>query len=355
MRDDREPPAESGSGPLRRVVLRLLPSPPASSSSDEATIWVQDAPPLLEVVDDLGEPRVADLDALLRDVDGLRTSMRRDLGLAATAAAAGERDMAAWLVTQDDELHAFESRALSRLEALSSESADAVMSPAPSRRLLAAAPFAAAVALVFAFVTGVSTPTSPGTPLSPRVNNAAAFASYEQFTQLALEGASVGQISAAAERFHDELAPLVAAPVTDPAAVSHMIWLLQSERAVLIAGGASARELTHVLREADRLVARLRASLAKAGVVAPGLPPAMRPSAEPSRQPARSTAKPAKSSAKPAPASPTPSASPTPKPSPTATPKPTQTSSPQPSSSPSPSSGPTDPTGPLPKAPVARR
>ena len=354
--DERGGPEPSA---LRRAVLRLLPTP-VDTTPDEP-LWVRDAPPLLEVIDGLGEPRIADLDALLRDVDDLRGALRRDLSLAATAADAGESELAAWLVTQDDGLRAFEARALGHLDALAQAGDDLLgdeVTPAarPRRRMLTPAPFAAAAALVFAFVIGVGTPSNTLDPSTPATDNAAALASYDAFSQLALEGGSVSQISAAAQEFHDELAPLVSAPGTDPAVVSQMIRLLQSERAMLIAGGTSTHELTQVLREADRLVARLRANLNQAGLLVPV--PEQKPRSEPSpakerpRSSARST--PAASttpSPKPTAASPKPSASPT-----AASPKPTASpTSPAPSPtapSPRPSGEPTPtPPGPLPKAP----
>ncbi len=352
-------PSGTEPGALRRAVLRLLPTP--TDTTPDEPLWVCDAPPLLEVIDGLGEPRIADLDALLRDVDDLRGSLRRDLSLAATAAEAGEGELAAWLVTQDDGLRAFEARALGHLDALAIADDDVLRDdvlPAsrPRRRMLTPAPFAAAAALVFAFAIGVGTPSNTLDPSTPATDNAAALASYEAFSQLALEGGSVSQISAAAQEFHDELAPLVARPGTDPAVVSQMIRLLQSERAMLIAGGTSTQALTQVLREADRLVARLRANLNQAGLLVPV--PEQKPRSEPS--PAKERPR---SSTRPTPAasstpSPKPTTSPKPSASPSASPKPTATpTSPAPSptaSPPRPSSEPTPtPTapGPLPKAP----
>ncbi len=366
---DERPAA--GPGALRRAVLRVLPTP-VDVVPDEQ-LRVQDARPLLQVIDDLPEPRIADLEALLRDVDRLRSTLRQDLSLAATALEAEEPALAAWLLSGQDDVRGFEQSALAHLDALAERDAAAAVQvaaaaaptdarPAASavrhRRFLSAAPFAAAAAVVFAFVAGVATPTVTERPTATRVDNAA-LASYQEFTQLALQGGTLSEISAAAERFHDDLAPLVASPQTDPAAVTHAIWLLQSERAVLIAGGDSSRELTSVLREADRLVARLRAGLSRArlAVPVPGLVPVEgrqeRDKPAPSRQP--SSAKPtpaAKPSPTPKPTS-TPAASTAPKPS--ATPTPTAQPSAQPSTEPTPkptgSAQPTAPPTVLPKAP----
>ncbi len=357
----------TGPGALRRAVLRVLPTP-VDVTPDEQ-LWVRDAPPLREVIDALPEPRIADLEALLRDVDRLRSTLRQDLTLAATALDADEPALAAWLLAGQEDLRAFEQSALGHLDAL----ADGAPAPAHvgeevepvvelpvaagarrHRRYLSAAPFAAAAAVVFAFVAGVASPPVADRGADQRIDNAA-LASYEEFTQLALAGGSVSEISAAAERFHDDLAPLVDSPLTDPAAVTHAIWLLQSERAVLIAGGDSSSALSGVLREADRLVARLKAGLsrARARVAVPvkGLLPdedrQERDKAAASRK--QSSPKPtaARQSAAPKP-SPTPTATAAPKPSPSPT---SASSSPQPTPKPSDSGEPTAPPSVLPKAP----
>ncbi|MEO6203834.1 MAG: hypothetical protein ABIO67_00385 [Mycobacteriales bacterium] len=331
-------------GTTRRAVLRSVPTPVDMTPDTE--VWVYDAPPLLDVIDALPEPRIADLDALLRDVDQLRASLRRDLTLAATAAEAGETELARWLVSQDQSLRAFESSALGRLDHLADQEQvdqQAAAGTQRSRRMLTAAPFAAAAAFIFAFVGGVVPTSAPEPTTNPRTTNVA-LASYEAFTQLALQGGSASDITAAAERFHDDLGPLVDSPLTDPAAVNHAILLLQSERAVLLAGGDSSRELTQVLREADRLVARLRAGLSRRPlpvvVAEPIIPQPER------REPERKPSSPKPSTA----AKPSPSASPrpSPKPSPTATPSP-KASEPSPDATQGPGTSPTD--GPLPKSP----
>ena len=362
----------TGPGALRRAVLRVLPTP-VDVVPDEQ-LWVQDAPPLHEVIDDLPEPRIADLEALLRDVDRLRATLRQDLSLAATALDADEPALAAWLLNGQDDLPAFERSALGHLDALADRDVAAGEAPPEvepdvplplaagagrHRRFLSAAPFAAAAAVVFAFVAGVASPPTVERTVDPRIDNAA-LASYEEFTQLALEGGSVSEISAAAERFHDDLAPLVASPLTDPAAVTHAIWLLQSERALLIAGGDSSRELSGVLREADRLVARLQAGLSRAraraavpvGELLPAEDRQERDKPAPSKQQSSPRPAPAKQSAAPKP-SPTPTATAAPKPSPT--PAPTSQPSPSPTGQPTPkptdSGEPTAPPTVLPKAP----
>ncbi len=335
---------EHSSGTTRRAVLRSVPTP--VDVTPDVEVWVYDAPPLLEVIDDLPEPRIADLDALLRDVDQLRASLRRDLTLAATAADAGETELAAWLLFQDERVRAFQTGALGRLEDLAEhEQAEqaAALGGRRSRRMLTAAPFAAVAAFVFAFVGGV-VPSGPQPVASPRTTNVA-LESYEAFTQLALAGGSASAITAAAEKFHDDLAPLVDSPLTDPAAVNHAILLLQSERAVLLAGGGgSSRELTQILREADRLVARLKAGLARRPlpivIADPIIPAPERDRHEPERK--ASSPKPS-SAAKPGP---TASARPSPKPTSSPSPKASEPAS-QPSQGPG--TSPTD--GPLPKAP----
>ena len=324
---------EAGQGRSpRRAGLRPLPTP------TDVEIVIADQAPLIEVVDELPEPRIAELDALLREVDNLRATMRRDLTLAATAAEAGADELAGWLLlSEDGEVRAFEQRALSHLHALEAaddddESVAPALIPAPRRvaRMLPAAPLVAAAAALVGFLTGAIPGTGGPALTSPKTSNAAQ--SYAQLTQLAANGASPSRISAAAEKFHSDLEPLVAAAGSDPEAAQKAIALLQSERAV-IAGEADSAALRAVLAQADLLVRKLRAKLPRTTVVV-AAGPATSSGTKSSAAP-KST-----SSAK---ASPSPSPKPSPKPSPSASPKA--------SSSPAPSSSPSD-SGPFPGAPV---
>lgn len=109
-----EHPAALGRG---RTVPRALPTP------SHVELVVQDAPPLRDIADDLPEPRIPGLDALLREVDALRSTMRRDLSLAATAAENGADDLAGWLLLgEGGQVRAFEDRALAHLSALDAKS-----------------------------------------------------------------------------------------------------------------------------------------------------------------------------------------------------------------------------------------
>jgi hypothetical protein len=315
--------------PTRRAGLRPLPTP------TDVEIVVADQAPLLEVIDELPEPRIAELDALLREVDNLRATMRRDLTLAATAAEAGADDLAGWLLlSEDGEVRAFEQRALAHLSALEAADTEPVapaLIPAPRRftRMLPAAPLVAAAAALVGFLTGAIPGTGGPALTSPKTSNAAQ--SYAHLTELAANGASPSRISAAAQKFHSDLAPLVAAAGSDPEAAQKAIALLQSERAV-IAGEADSPALRAVLAQADLLVRKLRAKLPRTTVVVP---------AGPATSSTKSGASPKSSSS--TKASPSPSPKPSSKPSPSASPKA--------SSSPSPSSSPSD-SGPFPGAPV---
>jgi hypothetical protein len=327
---------QAAQGPTsRRAGLRALPTP------TDIEIYVDDAPPLLEVIDELPEPRIADLDALLREVDNLRTSMRRDLSLAATAAEAGDQELAGWLLLgEGGEVRAFEERALAHLSALESatETVDALSIPRRRQpRLLAAAPLVAAAAAVVGVLTGVVPGVSGPVATSPHTTNSA-MQSYAHLTQLASDGASASQISAAATKFHAALGPIVASAGSNPEAAEKAIALLQSEQAV-IAGEADSPDLRAVLAQADALVRRLQATLPKKWVrplvIAPPIAPAesshhdnasARPSSSPSAKP-----------------SPSPTPSPTPSETPSPKPSPSQQSA-KPSSSPSNQ-------GPIPHAP----
>jgi hypothetical protein len=327
----------AGQGPAsRRAGLRALPTP------TDVEIYVDDAPPLLEIIDELPEPRIADLDALLREVDTLRSTMRRDLSLAATAAEAGESDLAGWLLLgEGGEVRAFEERALAHLGALEKLSQPTTVLPEevlPAKRrvprMLPAAPLVAAAAAVIGFLTG-AVPTGGLGVSTPKTTNTA-MQSYAQLTQLASDGASPSRISAAAKEFHEALAPLVASAGNNPAAAEKAIALLQSERAV-IAGEADSPALRAVLAQADALVRKLQATLPRKTVRPPVVIAPAPPADEPKRQ--TSSAKPSAS------AKPSPSASAGEKPSPSASPKasPSQSSA-RPSSSPSEQ-------GPIPDAP----
>lgn len=331
--DDRQ----AGQGQSsRRAGLRALPTP------IDVEIYVADGPPLLDVIDDLPEPRIAELDALLREVDDLRCTMRRNLSLAATAVEAGADDLAGWLLLgEGGQVRAFEERALAHLDALEARSAgpdpvfEAPAAPAARRtsRMLPAAPFVAAAAAVVGFLTGV-VPGTGGTPVtSPRTSNAA-LDSYAHLTRLASDGASASRISDAAKRFHADLAPLVAAAGSNPAAAEKAIALLQSERAV-IAGEADSPALRAVLAQADALVRRLQATLPRRSIRQVVPLASVAPQDEP-----RASSSP-KSSPK---ASPSPSPSPSPKSSPSPSPSPSSSTA---SSS---SSG-----GPVPGTPGAPR
>jgi hypothetical protein len=254
--DDRR----AGKGPTsRRTRLRLLPTPTdvtLPAPTDE--LWVEDAPPLSEVMNDLPEPRIADLDALLREVDDLRGTLRRDLTLAATAVEAGADDLAGWvLLGEDGQVRQFEERALAHLRTL--EQADSDVAPVARhrrvRRMLPAAPLVAACAALFGFLGG-GLPS--GTNATSGTN--VALSSYTKLTDLAISGASDRSITEAADQFHEDLAPLVAAARTNPAAAEKAIALLQGERAI-IAPQADTPALQAVLRRAEALVAQLRASL----------------------------------------------------------------------------------------------
>ena len=296
----------------RRAALRALPTPA------DVELTVQDAPPLLDVIDELSEPRIAELHALLRDVDGLRTSLRRDLTLAATAVEAGADDFDNWLLLGDDgQVRTFEERALEHLQQLEAqEVADelppstAVPAPRRRRRMLPAAPMVAACAALFGFVTG-SVPGLPTShPAAPHTSNVA-LNSYARVTTLATSGASATSISQAAQQFHAELAPLVAQAGTNPAAAERAIALLNSER-IVISAGPDSPALRAVLHQADLLVARLRA----------GLPHTPRVSVVVPQAPKKSTTTKSSPVPKPSP-TPTTAPKPSPSPSPAATPKPT--------------------------------
>ncbi|HVE74171.1 MAG TPA: hypothetical protein VNA30_03645 [Mycobacteriales bacterium] len=292
-------------------------------------------PPVLGAVGDPSLAREPELLALLREVDQLRTSLRSDLTLAATAAQAGEGEMAQWLVrTDEDAVHTFEERALGHLAAMDSKpGAVSERRTRRLRRMLPAAPMVAAAAAVLGILAGVVPNNGVSSP--PAVTDvSAAMASYGELHRLALDGAHPNEMAEAAEQLHEDLAPLLAQAKGDPAAAQQALAMLQGEQAVLVAGGSTSLQVQAVLREARALVATLRAGLPTRRL-APGAP---RTGLELSTQnEQRSTAKP----------KPKPSATPKPKP---ASPKPSASAKPSasPSSSSSSSSSSSPPAGGIP-------
>jgi hypothetical protein len=329
---------ETAGRATRRAVLRALPTP---TDVEVDGRFVDVDPPLLDVVDALHappSPRAPELEALLREVDDLRSTMRRDLGLAATAAEAGADDLAGWLLLgSDGAVRRFEDNAQAHLAAaeLAERAEELPAVPAPRRRarLLPAAPVVAAAAALLGFLTGV-VPGSLGDGVSsPETSNTAALDSYAQLTRLATSGASASSISAAAARFHADLAPLVAAASTDPAAAEKAIALLQSEHAVITSEGDSAA-LRAVLAQADALVRTLQARLPKHRLRVPSAAPLPQPQDQPRQQAQQPAQQPTQQPA--AKSSPSPSSKPSPKPSPS--PSATPRTSPSPDSGPLPQS-----------------
>ena len=213
-------------------------------------------------------PRVAEISALLGEIDALRTTLTTDLSLAAAALEADQPDLAAEVVTGDlTELHVFERRALGHLRSLDSAtpavqtSADAVvLVPRPlRRRMLPAAPVLAAAAALIGFVVvpGTSSPATPAPTLS-----SAAQASWE-LNRLVEQGAPTDELRDAAEEVNDRLAALVAVAGVNPAAAHEALLLLANTTEVLEEAGQPAA-LADVLAEAKQLAAQLAAVLPQA-------------------------------------------------------------------------------------------
>jgi hypothetical protein len=82
-------------------------------------------------------PRAVALDALLRELDGLRLTLETDLSLAAAAVDAGADVLARGILAGDqDELHAFQDRTLEQLRRFPV----AIPPPGPGRHLVPAHP-----------------------------------------------------------------------------------------------------------------------------------------------------------------------------------------------------------------------
>jgi hypothetical protein len=221
-------------------------------------------------LDDAGHPRVPELAALLGEMEGLRAALRRDLALAATAVEAGADDLAGWLVGDDGrQIRDLGQRATAHLATLATaEAATAAelaaaarpVIPAP-RRVERARPAVQllAAAAVLGFLAGLVPPRAGPGPTEPVATSRSALQSYAKVTRLASRGASASSISAAAEEFHADLAPLVAGG-SDPREAEQAIAMLEGERAVIVRSGHRAA-LRPVLRRADAMVARLTEAL----------------------------------------------------------------------------------------------
>ncbi len=203
-----------------------------------------------------GTPRVAALDALLREVDALRLGLESGLAATADAVQSGALASAARQVDADREaLSRFEQRALN---ALSELPAAPVASVGRHRRLLPAAPFVAAAALI-GFLTGAVPSQLGGEASTPQTVNAAT-SSWLRLTELASDGGNARQLRAAALELHAELAPLIARAATDPAAAEQVLAMLRDEQDLLNASGDRGL-LLDVLRESESLTTRVVAAL----------------------------------------------------------------------------------------------
>ena len=273
-----------------------------------------------------GSPRVAALDALLREVDGLRLTLETDLGAAADAVEAGDLKLAHDIIDTDvTGLRGFENRALGNLSALS-----AAPMVAPGERhwwsRVPAAPFVAAAALV-GFLVGVL-PTDLAPPATDSVTRLAANSSLGQLTQLASSGAPASQLQAASDRLHADLASLIAGSKNDPEIARQVLAWLSAERHVLQSTGDSSA-ITLLLRQSDALSRSVTAALppaVRAVVTAPVVVPVVVPTPTPTKTTARAQPT-AESVAQPQPRrtsspSASPSASPSGSPSPSPSPAP---------------------------------
>jgi hypothetical protein len=254
-------------------------------------------------------PRVGALDALLREIDGLRLTLETDLTLAAAAVEHGAPQVAADIIDSErDGLRGFEKRALAHVAELAR----------PKRRVrVHAAPFVAAAA-VAGFVLGVMPHTT--TPTQSVSTNASAESATESLNQLttAASNGETGAAILAANRMHAQLLAVIARAKTDPLAAQEALELLRAEQFVLSNAGTSSAELTQALAASRQLSSRILLVLTTATVAPHDTTPPVVFVAPSPRQ-----------TSSPEPATPT-----TPKPAPTTSPKPRSTSSPTPSGSP---------------------
>lgn len=209
-------------------------------------------------------PRVGALDALLRDVDGLRLTLETDLTLVASALEAGAPQVAADILDSDREgLRTFEQRALAHLSDLSAPVPAPVPAPARRRRWVSvpAAPFVAAAAVV-GFLVGVVPQTMTHRPDDVITATSAATNSLSELTSAAASG-QTNDVREAATSLHDQLAALVATAQSDPEAAQRALILLSQERAAIVQSGDSVA-LRDVLLQSTRLTDLILQALPKA-------------------------------------------------------------------------------------------
>jgi hypothetical protein len=280
------------------TVRPLRPGSPTSSGARETAESVLP-----------GLPRVGALDALLREVDGLRLTLETDLSLAAAAVEAGAPQIAGDIIDSDRaSLRRFESRALDHLAELSA--ADLAPPEIARRswwRRVPATPFVAAAAVVsFLVMVAPQTGQPSGSITATQVS---AGERLQEITDLAASGQTNG-IRNAAANLHSQLLALVAQAKTDPVAAQRGLQLLLDERAIISQSGDS-QSLGDVLAASNTLTTLILNALPRTAVpkaprlaaVVPTVAPSSKPSASPS---AKASTKP---SAKP---SVQPSASPAP-------------------------------------------
>jgi hypothetical protein len=224
-------------------------------------------------------PRVADLNALLSELDALRLTLQTDLTLAAAAVEAGVDQLAGELVDEDlAQLRHFSTRATTHLDALAEaeaggradhaadgEADEAVhteqthrsVAPLGRRRMLPAAPLVAAAAALLGFLAGV-VPDQVVARQAPSMSSAT-LTSYE-LSRLASQGAPPEQLRAIAEVLNDELAALVAQAADDPEAAQQALLLIETTTEVLARQGDQGL-LREVMAETRALRARLEETL----------------------------------------------------------------------------------------------
>ncbi len=276
-------------------------------------------------------PRVASLDALLREVDSLRLTLETDLSLAASAVESGHPAIAVEILDGDrGALHGFEQRALGHLHDLSAPPVTVLDVAARRRRRIPVSPFVAAAA-VAGFLMGVVPQSLEPGPSDVSTSSVAAHSSLGQLQAFAAQG-NTTQVRATARALHDQLRDVVANALADPDSAQQALLLLSSERDAILQSGDGAL-LHDVLVQSTALANRIRAALPTS--IRNVVPPAQTVvvAAEPSSSP-RSSASPAP---KPTPAA-KPSPSPTASPSASPAPKPTSSARPSPSGSGEPSS-----------------
>lgn len=226
-------------------------------------------------------PRVAELSALLADIDALRTSLQTDLSLVAAALDVGAESLAVELVDGNIRaVHSFEVRAITHLQAMHeaapvtgrTRSSAARRAPAHSdrtrRRLVPSAPALVAAAALIGFVVGVV--PDRGT-VRPAPAGSSTVVAGDSVNPAVPQETAVPDVPGAAERRPDDVVAQPAVSPASPAPLADALVLPQPNPAL------RDEPAVAVLRRDALTATRSLADRVRTTVFLPAAPPVLTP------------------------------------------------------------------------------